>query len=84
MGLERLLPPPELAEADAEIVEGRSEAGEEGGVVVAREVPADGDGLLGGLERLLPPPELAERTPRLLRAPARSGRKAGLSRARSL
>ena len=52
-------PPPELAEADAEIVEGRGETGEEGGVV-AREVPVDGDGLLGGLERLLPPPELAE------------------------
>ncbi len=51
VGWSAFLPPPELAEADAEIVEGRGETGEEGGVV-AREVPVDGDGLLGGLERL--------------------------------
>ena len=65
---------PGLAQLVAEVVQRAGEVGEVGVGVGLGELPADGDGFLGGGQGGLPPPGLASRLPRLFSAMARSGR----------
>ena len=75
-GRQRLLPPPQIAQPVAQVVERPREVGQKRVGPLARQLPVDAHRLFCGCQRLLPPPQSAQQLPRLLSELARSGRNA--------
>ena len=65
---QRLLPPPQVGEAVAEIVQAPGEVGEEGVGPRRRELPVDVHRLLARRQRLLPPPQVGEAVAEIVQA----------------
>ena len=73
---QRLLPPPQVGQANGLVVQRRGEVGQERVGAGLGELAADGDGLLDRGQRLLPPPQVAPGGWTGCSALARSGRNA--------
>ena len=57
---QRLLPPPQIRQANRLVVQRHGEVGQEGVGAGLGELAADGDGFLDRRQRLLPPPQVRQ------------------------